>query len=172
MKMKNGSSAVRWRIAAFSLVEVTIALGISATSLVAVFGLLPLGVTSNKTCFEQTAAANLARTIIADLRSTPASSGASVLYGLPLPVAGGGSTIGGSACSKTLLFSGDGSSVSQGSSASRYRAAVGFAPPGSGKLSTAVRIVITWPAAADTTQNTWAMNSAGSYEIVTALDRN
>jgi len=49
----------------FSLVEVALALAITAFCLVAVFGLLPVGLNSNQASTEQTAAANIARSIIA-----------------------------------------------------------------------------------------------------------
>ena len=43
-------------IAAFSLVEVTLALGIAAICLVALFGLMPVGVQTNRSATSQTAA--------------------------------------------------------------------------------------------------------------------
>ena len=49
--------------AAFSLVEVTLALGVAAFCLIAVFGLLPVGVNSDQTSIQQTAAASLATSI-------------------------------------------------------------------------------------------------------------
>ena len=46
-------------IAAFSLVEVTLALGIAAFCLIAVFGLMPVGVQTNRNATSQTAATNI-----------------------------------------------------------------------------------------------------------------
>lgn len=63
--------------AAFSLVEVTIALGIAAFALIAVLGLLPVGLNAAQKASEQTVAAQLANEIgedllaIGDLDKTP-----------------------------------------------------------------------------------------------------
>ena len=57
--------------AAFSLVEVTLALGIAAFCLIAVFGLMPVGVQTNRNATSQTAATNIMAAVIADLRATP-----------------------------------------------------------------------------------------------------
>ena len=60
--------------AAFSLVEVTVALGVMAFVMLAIFGLVPIGLSSNATALQQTAAVNLATGIIADLRQTPSAA--------------------------------------------------------------------------------------------------
>ena len=57
-------------IAAFSLVEVTLALGIAAICLVALFGLMPVGVQTSRSATSQTAATNIVAAVIADLRAT------------------------------------------------------------------------------------------------------
>jgi len=59
---------------AFSLIEVTIALGIAAFCLITVFALLPIGINTNQNAFEQTAAAGIATAIAADLHGTPVVS--------------------------------------------------------------------------------------------------
>ena len=56
---------------AFSLVEVTLALGIAAFCLIAVFGIMPVGVQTNRNATSQTAATNIMAAVIADLRATP-----------------------------------------------------------------------------------------------------
>jgi uncharacterized protein (TIGR02598 family) len=56
---------------AFSLVEVTIALGIMAFCMVAIFGLLPTGYSSNQAAIEQTTAATIASALISDIRQAP-----------------------------------------------------------------------------------------------------
>ena len=56
---------------AFSLVEVTLALGIAAFCLIAVFGLMPIGVQTNRNATSQTAATNIMAAVVADLRATP-----------------------------------------------------------------------------------------------------
>jgi hypothetical protein len=57
--------------AAFSLVEVTLALGIAAFCLIAVFGLVPVAVLTNRNATSQTAATNIMTAVVADLRATP-----------------------------------------------------------------------------------------------------
>src|SRR5438046_10450415 len=57
------------RIHAFSLVELTFALGVAAFCLLAVFGLMPIGVQTNRNTNSQSAAANIMAAVIADLRA-------------------------------------------------------------------------------------------------------
>ena len=57
-------------IAAFSLVEVTLALGIAAFCLIAVFGLVPVGVQTNRNATSQTAATNILSSVVSDIRAT------------------------------------------------------------------------------------------------------
>ena len=61
----------RRRPRGFSLIEVTLAIGVAAFCLIALFGLLPVGVASNQTTLAQTTAAGMAASIFADLRATP-----------------------------------------------------------------------------------------------------
>src|SRR5208283_4024904 len=71
---------------AFTLIEVTLALGVAGFCLLSIFGLLPLGLTSNQASIEQTVAANLSSAIVSDLR-TAESIGANVSprFGLAIP---------------------------------------------------------------------------------------
>jgi type II secretory pathway pseudopilin PulG len=57
------------RVHAFSLVEVTLAIGIAAFCLLAVFGLMPIGVQTNRNTNSQAAAANIMAAVIADMRA-------------------------------------------------------------------------------------------------------
>ena len=66
--------------AAFSLVEVTLALGIAALSLVAVLGLVPVAALTNRNATSQTAATNVIASVIADMRATTSST--SPQYGI------------------------------------------------------------------------------------------
>ncbi len=133
------------------------------------------------TSVNETAAVNITRGIISDLRSSVSgtASATSAIYGFSIPaVAGGASTISGTAC-QTLFFASDGSACgavgapwTSGAGIPRYRAAVGFNPLSSGTSPTGVRLLITWPALADRPPNIWPSNYSGSYEIDTALNRN
>jgi len=59
------------RLHAFSLVEVTLALGIAAFCLIAVFGLVPVGVQTNRNATSQTAATNILSSVVSDIRASP-----------------------------------------------------------------------------------------------------
>ena len=57
---------------AFSLVELTLALGIAAFCLIAVSALVPVAVLTNRNATSQTAATNVIASVIADMRATTA----------------------------------------------------------------------------------------------------
>jgi uncharacterized protein (TIGR02598 family) len=67
-------------IAGFSLVEVTLALGIAAFCLIAVFGLVPVGVQTNRNATSQTAATNILSSVVSDLRASPPGQTKSSIY--------------------------------------------------------------------------------------------
>ena len=147
---------------AFSLVEVCIAMGLAAFCLVAILGLLPTGISTDQATVEQTAASGIASAIVADLRATPQNTTKSPVYGLTFP-----------STSPQQLRLGDDGSLIGTDSQPRYLAYVTIPSPiGDGtKAVNPVRILITWPAAADLNNNP-PKNFAGSYEVNTALDRN
>src|SRR5439155_15142057 len=66
--------------AAFSLIEVTLALGVAGFCLLAVFGLLPVGVQTNQRALSQTAATVILSSVVADLRATPTTATTSTQY--------------------------------------------------------------------------------------------
>jgi uncharacterized protein (TIGR02598 family) len=152
--------------AAFSLVEVTLALGIAAFCLLAVFGIMPVGVQTNSNATSQTAATNIMAAVIADLRATPSvntkSSQFCISFGTPTTLyfdnAG--------QCSTDLA----GSTSPCGSFwapalTTRYQLKVTWASSGWNGLQYA-DVKITWPAAAT------VANAAGSTEMFAAFDRN
>ncbi len=164
------------RIGAFSLVEVTLALGVAGFCLIAVFGLLPVGLRSNQASSEQTAAASNASTLIADLRVTqktdPPTERSSPVFLVPIPAIG--------ADTHTIFLKEDGTASGTVDTDAdpalnpRYRATLDFlAPPSvAQKSATMVRVLVTWPALADKSATSPPSNFAGSFETVTALNRN
>lgn len=66
--------------AGFSLVELTLALGVAAFCLIGVFGLVPVGVQTNRNATSQTAATNILSSVVSDLRASPAGQGSSKIY--------------------------------------------------------------------------------------------
>jgi len=154
------------RVAAFSLVEVTLAIGIAAFCLIAVFGLVPIAVQTNRNATSQTAATNIIASVIADMRATQGTTSAQ--YGIQFGTA------------KTLYFDGAGQAscdlagsqkadcVSAWSPAiqTRYRLTLTFPTSPSGLSYADVKA--TWPAPVDPTTTT----PSGSAEMFAAFDRN
>jgi uncharacterized protein (TIGR02598 family) len=146
--------------AAFSLIEVTIAIGIAAFCLITIFALLPVGVTTNRTSVNNTVAAGLASGIVADLRAAPlptstTSAGTSPLYGITPDTA----------TEKTLYLKSDGS-VSGSAADADYAALVKITKPATSPGATPVYIKISWPGSLAPDKSTTF------FEVVTALDRN
>ena len=96
-------------VAAFSLVEVTLALGIAAFCLIAVFGLVPVAVLTNRNATSQTAATNIMTAVVADLRATPATNTTSSQFGITFGTP------------ETLYFDGSGQFTTSLSTNSRYQ---------------------------------------------------
>jgi uncharacterized protein (TIGR02598 family) len=140
--------------ACFSLIEVTLALGVAAVSLIAIFGLLPIGAETSRHAASQTAATNILANLTADIRATPNASTMSgqydVTFGIP----------------QTLYFDELGGFTSTPTSGSKYRVDIAY-PAGSG-LSRApmyVRLAVLWPAQANPAKAT------GTAQLFAAFDR-
>ena len=150
MKIRT-SSAV-----AFSLVEVTLALGVAAISLIAIFGLLVTGTQTNHTAVEQSASSDILTAVAADLRATPKTSPTSTQFSIPI-----GTT-------SVLYFNATGQSFTTLGNDSRYRLAIIFPANGGGaRTATFVDLRMTWPAAANP-----ANVNTSAAETFVALDRN
>ncbi len=161
----------------FSLVEVTLALGVAGFCLTALCALLPIGLTSNQAALEQTMAAGITSAIVIDLDcAAPLGTVTTPHFGITIPAAQGTTP---STSGTSIYLAADGSAsptgkvVTSGTAVSRYRATIGFTPPlGGQRTATAVRILITWPALADPAPGTPPVNYTGSYEADTTLNRN
>lgn len=162
--------APRQTSAAFSLLEVTIALGLGAFCLLAILGLLQTGLTSEKATLGQTAASNILSTVFSDIISTPANLSTSRIFHIPLDTPS-------STSPRTIYFSEaakpTGAIGAAPTADSQYRVSIGITPaPSTAKAATTARILVTWPAAADPLPNQWPAKASGAVEVVTALDRN
>jgi type II secretory pathway component PulJ len=152
---------------AFSLVEVTLALGVAAVSLLAIFALLPVGVRTNQIAIEQTASTDVLSAVAADLRATlvttPRGGAAtSPRFGIAIP-----SNPVGANRTTTLYFTGEGRLSTTLASDSRYRVSVTFLPNGvEARTATFAHLNATWPAPAA------PGNAEGAAEMFVALDRN
>jgi uncharacterized protein (TIGR02598 family) len=167
----------------FSLVEVTLALGLAAFAMVAIFGLLPTGLRSNQTSTEQMAAAGMASGIVADLQAAPVSippqDTISPRFQISLKAPNGSGT-----AQRTTFFLGEDGAPAGAVNADanstlkpRYRATVYVTPAAASgdtyqRTATTVRILITWPALADPSAAADPQKFAGSFEAITMLDRN
>jgi len=148
----------------FSLVEVTLALGVAAVSLLLIFSLLPLGLQTNQRSIEQTASADILSAVAADLRATPVTNPrgnatTSTQFGISIPASGSTGTT-------TLFFNGAAQSATSQQSDSRYRMTATFFSNGGAKTATFADLKITWPAGAAVT------NAQCSAEMFAAFDRN
>ena len=157
------------KYAAFSLVEVTLALGVAAFCLIAVFGLMPVGVQTNRNATSQTAAASVMAAVVADLRATPRCTGTSSQFQITLGTGPGcPTTVPPSAA--TLYFDGAGQFATSLGATSRYQLNVTWnAGNPTGACSAALPcadLKVTWPAAAT------LANASGTAETFAAFDRN
>ncbi len=163
-------SLVRARQAAFSLVEVTLALGIAAFCLIAIFGLIPAGLKSNQTASRQVSANGILSMVTADLRATPSTTppggaATSQQFSIPIPA----NPVVASPTATTLYFSSDGQ-IKTTAAGSRYRVTATFLPNGSNaRAATFVNLKASWPASIDPTGT---IPPAGSVQTFIALDRN
>ena len=139
--------------AAFSLIEVTLALGIAAFCLIAVFGLIPVGVQTNRNATSRTEATNLMAAVIADLRAIPTTKSTSAQFSISFGTP------------KTLYFDNTGQFATSLGTNSRYQLNVTWSDSGWTGLKYA-DVKVWWPAAAT------AANASGSAEMFAAFDRN
>lgn len=139
----------------FSLVEVVLALGIVAISILSIFGLLATGGRANHTAVEQTAAGDILTQITGDFRATPRTSSITPVFAI---------NIGSPA---TVYFDSERRPSRTSNSNSRYRIDISFPASGGGRGATFVYLRAIWPAAADP-----SLRTTDSAEMFVALDRN
>ena len=152
---------------AFTLVEVTLALGVAAISFLAIFALLPIGVQTNQRSIEQTASADILSSVAADLRATPVTrprggAATSTQFAINIPA----NPVASSTTLPPIFFNSSGQLVPSAATA-RYRLTIAFLPNGTGaKTATFATLKVSWPAAAT------VANAQGSAEMFAAFDRN
>ncbi len=139
----------------FSLVEITLSLGVMSICLLAVLGLLPIASQTNRSAAADTAAASIASAVLADIRATPKAAANSPQFAVPFNT------------NAIVFFDAEGQASFTVSNTSIYRAEIAFPINSSGaNAATFVHVKVSWPAAAS------AANAAGRTEMFTALNRN
>jgi uncharacterized protein (TIGR02598 family) len=153
-------------IAAFSLVELTLALGIAAFCLIAVFGLVPVGVQTNRNATSQTTATNILSSVVSDIRASPKNGSNSQKYKIRR---GKGNT-----CTVCFDSQGQPDGTAQPLNVScrlgnwRYRLYVKTSNTPAGVLyPNPTYLKLVWPAAADPLSTT--ITPSGSVEMVTSF---
>ncbi len=155
-----------YSIEGFSLVEVTLALGVVVFCLVSVFGLLAVGVSSTTASIDQTAATNVLTAIASDLESTSnpsprnSTSQTSPLYQIVIPPAGTATST-----TPATSYIGEDGQLAASASGARYQLNVWTTGSTTTQQETLVRLVISWPP-----QAAYA-NAQGYVETVIALNR-
>lgn len=153
-------------IAAFSLVEVTLAIGVAAFCLIALIGLLPVAAKTNRTAVQQTTANDILTAIVNDFHSTPrGASNSSKQYKALFP--------NGNQRTGYLYFSNEGSTGQKAdnpTSDTTFYATITYMDPpaGSGpKTATLFDVKVSWPYGGSTSGT-----PEGSVETFLSLDRN
>jgi type II secretory pathway pseudopilin PulG len=162
---------------AFSLIEVTLALGIAAVCLMSVFALIPIAVQTNRNATSQTAANNIIASAIADIRATPTGTSPSVQFGINIPAdATTGANTNCDRCAgcwnvqtQVLYFDSAGQVATATTglyrlSFTQVRSTTATVNKGGAILAD---LTVTWPAQADPC----AVTPSGSVEMLAAFDR-
>jgi uncharacterized protein (TIGR02598 family) len=158
-------------IEAFSLVEVVLALGVTIFCLVALFGLLSVGLRSNQVTIEQSGATSILSAVTADLYATPQTippGGAtnSLQYNIKIPA----NPVTTAPPITTLYFPSNGQLSTNATAAnSAYRLTVTPlvpVPTGGARTATFLDLLVSWPAAVTTNA------ASGTMETFVSLNRN
>ena len=170
---------------AFTLVEVALAMGVASFCLVAVLGLVPIGIDSNRMASDQTACSSILTHVLADLRATPmtmppGAKAVSTEYALAIPARSGTGAPTTPLVSPPLYFGNTAQqfALSPGVATSRYRLTVTFLPStftsSTGipdRTATGVILLLSWPAVVDPNDPATG-RPTGRVQIFASLDRN
>jgi Tfp pilus assembly protein PilV len=173
-------------IKAFSLVELTVALGVIGFCLLTILGLLAIGINSTRSSTVQTTATNLLTTITSDLEAMPnvtpsfagpvakgsvasgsiSRSSLSPVYGLAFPAGGNAAT------ANMVIYVNDNGLTNSTAAGALYRVNIWVTASNTNVVASAqphqetfAHVLITWPAIAPYTQ------AQGFVEDVVAINR-
>jgi len=153
-------------IEAFTLVEVTIALGVVVFCLVSVFGLLAVGTNLSQISIDQTAAVNILTQVSSDLNATPnpvpknSTAQTSTVFNVVIPASGTATST-----TPTTLYIGDDGQPTTATNTARYQLNIWTTGSSATTQETTARLLISWPAQAAYT------NAQGSVESLIAINR-
>ncbi len=156
--------------AAFSLVEVVVAIGVFSFCLLTLIALVPVGLTDNRTSHDRMIAADLCTSLESDMRSTASTGTASPINNIKFPTASATETVSATnilydtyvASSPVATFSGTKSAVSQYCFTIILTSAATNTYPRSPVIA---NIQATWPAGANPSA------AAGTVNSSVAIDR-
>lgn len=156
--------------AAFSLIEVVLALGITTFCLIVLLALITVGLSSNQVTTQQTSASTVLSAVVSDLYATPKTippgeATNSLQYSIPIPA----NPVPATSATNTFYFTGTGTASTTLQTNSLYRLTVVAFQPSSGagsRSATFMDLKVTWPATVA------AASAAGSVESFVALNRN
>jgi type II secretory pathway pseudopilin PulG len=145
---------VNRRFEGFSLVEVTLALGVASLCLITILALLPIGLKTNQNASSQIIGANILVAVIADMQATPkvatTSSQFGVTFGSP----------------KILYFENESKFGPNPTENSRYRITIDFpSNPAGSNAAVFADLRASWPATAAQS------NANSTVEMFAAFDR-
>ena len=158
--------------AAFSLAEVTLALGVAALAFIAVLGMMPVGLKTQQASVKQTTANEIISQIVGKLRAAvrvpPGQEDRTDSKWLLHPHTGGGPW---DPTPDALFFTNEGNSVGSGiTSDSIYRATITyFVPPTPGYTTSLADITVSWPPQVDPTSPSAVLT--GKVETFVAINR-
>jgi uncharacterized protein (TIGR02598 family) len=157
--------------AAFSLIEVAVALGIASFGMVTLLALMPVGIQHYHHADAQSAMANLASMVVRDLQSAPSGSTSKTpQFNFKFSPT--------TSLQQTVYVDGSGQASGTApnalpASTSLYRISVTiYAPPAATSAATIATILITSPALADGTPTAPPTNYSDRFETTVGLNRN
>jgi type II secretory pathway pseudopilin PulG len=156
-------------VRAFSLVEVTIALGLLAFCLVALIGLLPMALGSVRSARAEAAAVNALRQIASSIRSAVPGN-QPLAYRATGPYDSLSWSLGGGTITTNLQYVSESGFPATGSTEGKFAARIELTPPADLGTPGTARISVAWPSQAewDETSARWK-NADGSVSTWTVF---
>jgi type II secretory pathway pseudopilin PulG len=157
------------KVAAFSLVELTLAIGIAAFALIATFAMLPAGLKVQQTSVHETVANKILSEIIGDMRAAVRApgngNGNSGNFLIHLPPQSGSPWNPNNQLPSTACFTNEGN-YQQGCTGAVFTARIYYRSTDATNTTALAQIVVYWPA-----QQTDLTMATGSVETLVNLNR-